>query len=292
MARLLPKLSGEPLSALDVTDSSSATQILRYYDTFNFDSGSPAAGGLATMAADEQLMDFIRSQPATKSYHVFGWRAILSGTRAMRDGLVALAEVTLIVVTLLLATIIPQMTYGNEERDFEGDEATVLAFARAVLYAQTCTIACALSAFIIAWDLVYQAYECPSSRAFVLWVMQTQSNFVRMVLLSVCALFSTLASTFTMAAAQQSDLRVDVGIACAVAICFIGAWTVYTSRKHWHAVQYVSERQSAEDIKLRAIERLYALHRAHVSHGPEEGTTTSLAGAIDVDGQGHKSLAA
>jgi len=152
--------------------------------------------------------------------------------------------VTLLVVTLLMAVMMPQMTTSFDERRFMGDEARVVRYHRVALLLNTFTISCSVAAFILAWDLVYQAYEVPTSKAFVLWVLHSQGVYLVMVSPAELALITELAGTYVITVRHRAR---------------VGVWTC-VGRKHWRSVRFMDTAFSGVDLKERA---LYVLQQMH-----------------------------
>jgi membrane protein implicated in regulation of membrane protease activity len=116
---------------------------------------------------------------------------------------------------------------------------------------------------------VYQCHEVASSKALVIWVMQTQGNYAVMILLSVVALVSGLAATFVTAAGQEDELTYDVLGAAVFALVFIAFWWRFAGGKHWHSVKHASSRESVEDLKMKALLRLKEMNAYYMSIKPE-----------------------
>lgn len=227
----------------------------------NFDAGMSAVGGLAEIAGDADLFAWVAAQPGDM---VFAWRAIMSGTLPMRDGIVTLAEVTLLVVTLLMAAVTPQMMTSDDELGFEGSAERVLVYRRATLFLNTIVISCSVAAFVIAWDLVYQAYEVPSSKAFIIWVLQSQNVYLTMVSLAVTALITELAVTFVTAAAQYPpEQHYEVLGAGVFSAVFVLCFWAYVARKHWRSAPFMATAFSGDGLKEHALQLLRQIHEEH-----------------------------
>lgn len=144
----------------------------------------------------------------------------------------------------------------------------MLMYRRATLFLDTVVIACSVTAFVIAWDLVYQAYEVPSSKAFVIWVLQSQNAYIIMVTLAVTALITQLSVTFVTAAAQYPpEQRSEIFDAGIFAGSFVLVFWTYVGRKHWRSAPFMGKAFSGKNLKGTALELLRHMHDDHRHHG-------------------------
>lgn len=243
-------------------------QEMGFYDQANFDRGTPLCGGLALVCHHKELYDeLVGLKPHMLS--CFVWSAVLGGTATGRETVMRLAEIALLITTLLFTIVIPAMTTSREELAFEGDDARIAAYSSVLLGLNGATLSLTFTSFGMAWFMLWQSNIAPTSLTFIFWLARNLWVERAMVLTCVAAVVLALVSALLTMAAQTVDYEFDVAILSTVFLFILLAFAFLWScgQLEWfHPPKrlevHIGLHVVAGQLKEEALERLKDIHDA------------------------------
>lgn len=230
----------------------------------NFDVGAPNVGGLAELGGDAEFLAKLSQPKMTGDQYNYLWTAINGGTQAARDSIAVSAEVALVIATLMLSFIMPQILVSPDDlgvtAGYADNEVMALRISRLILHFNVASLILSLVAFAYSWAIIFQCFACPNSKTFVKWLMASGPMLLPVLggWIHICALLCFFVVLALTEVGQDPRVMVDVVVDAIILIVCATIFGFFQTTRFESKLQITKADRVA--IQERGIEQLRRYH--------------------------------